>query len=100
MGAESIPGADPDNTLRDRLADTMAAEAPFDGWGQLALSAAARQLGLPAGEAERLFPGGALQILSYLSERSDRRTVEEMENAGAGALKMRERIKLGVRTRL
>ena len=100
MSAESPVATDPDNALRDRLADTMAAEAPFDGWGQIALSGAARQLGLPPGEAERLFPGGPLQILGYLSERSDRRTVEEMDNAGVGALKMRDRVKLAVRIRL
>jgi ubiquinone biosynthesis protein COQ9 len=91
---------DPDDALRDRLADAMAEEAAFDGWGAIALAAAARQLGLPPGEAERLFPGGPLQILGYLSERSDRRTVEAMENAGVAALKMRERVKLAVRTRL
>jgi ubiquinone biosynthesis protein COQ9 len=91
---------DPDGALRDRLADAMAEEAAFDGWGRIALSAAARQLGLPPGEAERLFPGGPLQILGFLSERSDRRTVEDMENAGAAALKVRDRIKLAVRTRL
>jgi ubiquinone biosynthesis protein COQ9 len=100
MSAECSLHTDPDEALRDRLADTMAGEAPFDGWGQIAMSAAARQLGLPTGEAERLFPGGPLQILGYLSERSDRRTVDEMENAGAGALKVRDRIKLAVRTRL
>jgi ubiquinone biosynthesis protein COQ9 len=99
MSAEATLATDPDGALRDRLADGMAAEAPFDGWGRISLSGAARQLGLPPGEADRLFPGGPLQVLSYLSERSDRRTVEEMENAGVGALKMRDRIKLAVRIR-
>jgi ubiquinone biosynthesis protein COQ9 len=41
-----------------------------------------------------------LQVLGYLSARSDRRTVEEMENAGVGALKMRDRIKLAIRLRV
>jgi ubiquinone biosynthesis protein COQ9 len=100
MSAEATFATDPDSALRDRLADGMAAEAPFDGWSQISLSGAARQLGLPPGEADRLFPGGLLQILSYLSERSDQRTVEEMENTGVGALKMRDRIKLAVRIRL
>jgi ubiquinone biosynthesis protein COQ9 len=100
MSVAALPETDPDDALRDRLADTMAEEAAFDGWGRIALSAAARQLSLPPGEAERLFPGGPLQILGYLSERSDRRTVEEMESAGVAALKIRDRIKLAVRTRL
>ncbi|MGZ5908138.1 MAG: hypothetical protein ACXWKQ_22530, partial [Reyranella sp.] len=74
--------ADPDAPLRDRLADAMAAEAVFDGWTRGALSAAARQLQLPAGEADRLFPGGPVQVLTDISERADLRTVEDMEKEG------------------
>jgi len=104
MSAESTPempqAGDPDAPLRDRLADAMAAEAVFDGWTRGALSAAARQLQLPAGEADRLFPGGPVQILSHISARADLRTVEDMEKEGVAALKMRERIKGAVRIRL
>ncbi|MFO1081777.1 MAG: COQ9 family protein [Reyranellaceae bacterium] len=91
---------DLDEADRDRLADAFAGEAAFDGWSRTALASAARQLGLPAGEAERLFPSGPLQVIGYLSERSDRRTIAELENAGVAALKVRDRIKLAVRTRL
>jgi ubiquinone biosynthesis protein COQ9 len=91
---------DPDAALRDRLADVMAAEAVFDGWTRSALSAAARQLQLPSGEADRLFPGGPVQVLAHISERADLRTVEDMEKEGVAGLKMRERIKGAVRIRL
>ena len=64
MSAENSPQSDPDAPLRDRLADAVAAEAAFDGWSRTALSAASRQLALPAGEADRLFPGGPVQILT------------------------------------
>jgi ubiquinone biosynthesis protein COQ9 len=47
-----------------------------------------------------LFPGGPIDVLAYLSERADLRTVEALENAGATGLKMRERIKLAVRLRI
>ncbi len=104
MSAGNTPempqAGDPDAPLRDRLADAMAAEAVFDGWTRSALSAAARQLELPAGEADRLFPGGPVQILTYMSERADLRTVEDMEKEGVAGLKMRERIKSAVRIRL
>jgi ubiquinone biosynthesis protein COQ9 len=104
MSAENTPempqAGDPDAPLRDRLADAMAAEAVFDGWTRGALSAAARQLQLPAGEADRLFPGGPVQILSHISARADLRTVEDMEKEGVADLKMRERIKGAVRIRL
>jgi ubiquinone biosynthesis protein COQ9 len=104
MSVENTPempqAGDPDAPLRDRLADAMAAEAVFDGWTRGALAAAARQLALPAGEADRLFPGGPVQVLTHISERADLRTVEDMEKEGVAGLKMRERIKGAVRIRL
>jgi len=100
MSAENSPQSDPDAPLRDRLADAVAAEAAFDGWTRTALSAASRQLALPAGEADRLFPGGPVQVLTYLSERSDLRTVADMEKEGVGNLKIRDRITKAVRIRL
>ena len=94
------PPADPDAGLRDRLADAVAAEASFDGWTRTALASAARRLELPPGEADRLFPGGPVQVLTHLSQRADLRTVEDMEKEGVGALKIRDRIKGAVRIRL
>jgi ubiquinone biosynthesis protein COQ9 len=91
---------DPDSALRDLLADAVAAEAAFEGFGRTALLTAANRLELPRGEPDRLFPGGGLQVLTFLSERADRRTMEELEKAGIDALKVRERIKLAVRTRI
>lgn len=78
----------------------MAAEASFDGWTRTALTAGARRLELQQGEADRLFPGGPVQVLTHLSQRADFRTVEDMEKEGVGALKIRDRIKGAVRIRL
>ena len=100
MTDETTPPDDPDAEIRDRLADAVAAEAVFDGWSQTALSAAAGKLGLPSGEAARLFPGGPVQVLAQLSERADRRTVTDMEKAGVDTMKMRDRIRSAVRIRL
>jgi ubiquinone biosynthesis protein COQ9 len=91
--------SDPDSALRDRLADALASEAAFSGWSRIALRAAAGQA--DAGpDAERLFPGGPVDVLAYLSERADRRTVAGLENAGGMSLRIRERIKLAVRLRI
>ena len=101
MTPENTPNpADPDAQLRDRLADAMVSEAAFDGWSRAALQAASRQLELPAGEADRLFPGGAIGLLTYVSERADLRTVADMEKEGVASLKIRDRIKAAVRIRL
>jgi len=96
----TISESDPDRDLRDRLADAILAEASFDGWSRAAMAAASAGLGLPAGEADRLFPGGPVQVLTYVSKRADRRTVEDMEKQGVANLKIRERIKAAVRIRL
>ncbi len=94
------PTSDPDAGLRDRLADAVAAEASFEGWTRTALAAAGRRLELPPGEADRLFPGGPVQVLTHLSQRADQRTVEDMEKEGVMGLKIRDRIKSAVRIRL
>jgi len=94
------PDTDPDAGLRDRLADAVAIEAAFEGWTRAALAAGARRLELPAGEADRLFPGGAVQVLTFLSGRADLRTVADMEAEGVGAMKIRDRIRSAVRIRL
>lgn len=100
MTAENPAFSDPDAGLRDRLADTVAANATFDGWTRTAIAAAARGLGLPAGEADRLFPAGPLGVLEHVSTRADQRTVADMEAAGVAAMKVRERIRTAVRLRL
>jgi ubiquinone biosynthesis protein COQ9 len=95
-----IDPVDPDSQARDRLADAVAAEAAFEGWTRAGLTAAAKGLGLPAGEADRLFPGGSIQVLTHLSERADLRTVQDMEKEGVASLKIRDRIRSAVRIRL
>jgi len=100
MTAENRRFDDPDAGLRERLADAVAEDAAFDGWGRAAMVSVARRLELPVGEADRLFPGGPTQVLAWLSERSDLRTVEDMEKEGVANLKVRDRIKQAVRLRL
>jgi ubiquinone biosynthesis protein COQ9 len=100
MSTETPPNTDPDAEIRDRLADTMAANAVFDGWTGTALAAAGRGLGLPEGEAGRLFPGGPLAVLEFLSTRSDGRMVADLDAAGVESMKVTERIRTAVRLRI
>jgi len=99
MDAPRTTDLDPDSAVRDRLAEAVAAEAAFSGWSLTALRTAARHIGADS-DAERLFPGGPVDVLAYLSERADQRTVAELENAGVTTLRIRERIKLAVRLRI
>lgn len=100
MEPQNPPENDPDAALRDRLADRVAEEAAFEGWSRSGLASAARGLDLPFGEADRLFPGGPLEVLGWLSARADRRMVEAMEGEETAGLKVRERIRNAIRLRL
>jgi ubiquinone biosynthesis protein COQ9 len=100
MGTLGPTDSDPDAALREQFAEATAAEAAFAGWSSAAMRQAAQQIGAPDGEAERLFPGGPGDVLAWLAERADQRTVAALEAAGADGLKIRDRIKLGVRTRI
>jgi ubiquinone biosynthesis protein COQ9 len=90
--------SDPDAELRDRLADAVAQEAAFSGWTSLAIRNAGERIGAGA-DARRLFPGGPVDVLTYLSRRADERTVEVLEREG-GELRTRERVALGVKLRI
>lgn len=98
MTTESTTEADPDAGLRDRVAEAVAREAAFSGWTSLAVRNAGETIGAAA-DARRLFPGGPVDVLAYLSRRADERTVEALEQEG-GALRTRERIALGVKLRI
>ncbi len=98
MTTESTPESDPDADLRDRLADAVAREAAFSGWTSLAMRNAGETVGAAA-DARRLFPGGPVDVLAYLSRRADARTVEALEKEG-GELRTRDRIALGVKLRI
>lgn len=100
MTAADIPENDPDHELRGQVADAVANEAAFEGWTTTAIRAASRNLRLPAGEAERLFPSGVLDVLAYLSGRADERMVADMEAEGVARLKIRDRITEAIRIRL
>ena len=90
--------SDPDAGLRDRLAEAVAQEAAFSGWTHGALRDAGVKVG-GADDVRRLFPGGPTDVLVHLSNRADALTIEALEQQ-AGALKVRERIALGVKLRI
>ncbi|HEY2876053.1 MAG TPA: COQ9 family protein, partial [Reyranella sp.] len=50
-------------------------------------------------DARRLFPGGPVDVLAYLSRQADERTVEALEKEGS-ELRTRDRIALGVKLRI
>jgi len=92
--APQLPG------IRQRLLDGLLRNAPFDGWSQLALEAAARDAGVTPEMAAVAFPGGLAQAAEALHDRIDAEMLEKLAGSDLPALKIRERVTFAVRTRL
>lgn len=113
--------------LRRRLLAAMLRHAPFDGWSEKALVAAARDEGVTPVMAAVAFQGGPAEAAEFFNTEADRQMAEAVEAAIAEAavatfpsadavaaeaigmapagarsigLKIRERVTLAVRTRL
>lgn len=85
-----------------RLAVLFAAlpHAAFDGFTDKTLKRAAAEAHVPESELARLFPKGPLDLVEIFSEYADSEMTRLLAKAKLGALKIRERIALAVKTRL
>lgn len=87
-------------TQRDRLVEAALAHVPFDGWTRAALVRGAADLGLGAADADRLFPGNAVDMIERMNRIADARMVEAFRAAGAEDMRIRDKIATAVRLRL
>lgn len=85
---------------RDALLDATLPHVPFDGWSARALAAGARDAGLDRSFVRRAFPRGAVDAVELWSRRTDRRLAEALDAEELGAMRVRDRVVAGVRTRL
>src|SRR5438477_1279820 len=85
---------------RAQLIEAMLPEVAFDGWSRPALRAAARRIGMPAGEAFALFPGGPADLVAGFSRWADVRMLDRLETEALDPLRIPERIALAIVTRL
>jgi len=89
-----------DRALRDKIVLAMLPDVPFEGWSRRALRHAARRVDLTEAELSSLFPDGVCDAVAAFSDWADRATEVALTKHHAMRLKLRERIALGVRTRL
>ena len=85
---------------KDALLLALLPNAPFDGWTRSAMRGAAVKAGIDLTDLPLLFPKGPRDVAAWFSNWADRQTVIELKRHRVGALKIRERIALGVTTRL
>jgi ubiquinone biosynthesis protein COQ9 len=87
-------------SLRRELMEATLSHVAFDGWSEQALLSAARELDISPAEARNLFPGGAAEVIESFSAETDRRMLEAMEAYPLEEMRVRDKVALGVRTRL
>jgi ubiquinone biosynthesis protein COQ9 len=91
---------DPLQAEKDAMANAIMSHAAFDGWTGAAMAAGARDLGKPVEEAQRLFPGGAVEIIDWIDAQATARMQAALAARDLTGLKIREKIALAVRLRL
>jgi ubiquinone biosynthesis protein COQ9 len=85
---------------REALIEAILPEVAFDGWSGAALRGAARRIGIPAGAALALFPGGAADLVAGFSRWADQRMLDRLESTARDGLRVSERIALAIGIRL
>lgn len=93
-------GRDPVSAAEDRLLNAALRHAATLGWGGRLVEAAAREAGVGAGELRLLLPRGAEDLAALLWRRHDAQAAAELAGVDAAALKVRERIRTAVSTRV
>ncbi|MGE0151446.1 MAG: COQ9 family protein [Reyranellaceae bacterium] len=91
---------DPLEAEKDAMAVAIMSHAAFDGWTGTAMAAGARDLGKQAEEAERLFPGGPVEVIDWIDAQATSRMQAALAARDLSVLKIRERIALAIRLRL
>ena len=87
-------------TLKSRLLEAALPDVTFDGWSDDLIAKVAARIKVSPDAAEEAFPQGALGLVRYFSEWADEKTLTKLPARKLAKLKIREKITLGVRTRL
>jgi ubiquinone biosynthesis protein COQ9 len=86
--------------IRERLALAVGENAVFDGWTAKAVESAAAQLGIDAAQARAAFPKHKPAMIDAYIQGVDREMEKRLPPANLQAMKIRERIRALVWTRV
>jgi ubiquinone biosynthesis protein COQ9 len=90
----------PSAKLRARLLEAMLEVAAEKGWTVSAMQAAAERTGMSEGELELAAPNGPSDLLEELGKRSAKAAERALGRADLSGLKIREKVRLGVKAYL
>ena len=86
--------------LRQPLMEAVLDHAAFDGWSKTALDRAAEDVGVSPEMAELAFPRGGIEVLEMHLADADKKMVAAFDAMDFDAMRIQDRIKTAVRTRL
>jgi ubiquinone biosynthesis protein COQ9 len=92
--------ASPLEQIRERLALAVGENAAFDGWTSKAVDSAAAQLGIDPAQARLAFPKRKAAMVDAYVQGVDREMEKRVPAAKLAKMKIRERIRMLVWTRL
>lgn len=87
----------PSDLFLDRLVDAMLELAPESGWTHAGLAKAAEKAGLTQGQALLAAPNGLADVLEAFGKRAARAAGAAINGPEAAALKVREKVRAGVK---
>ena len=85
---------------RDAVLLAALPDVPFDGWTDALLERACHKAGIDPSACADLFPNGLRSLIAHFSNWADRACEQRLRAADLASLRVRDRIALGVRTRL
>ncbi len=88
------------DTAREKILEATLAHVPFDGWTDTALRAGAADAGYEPADLAHLAPGGPRELIELFNTSADAAMLAELETRDLDAMRVRERVALGVRLRL
>ncbi len=88
------------STEKEQMLDAVLPHVMFDGWSQLAIKQAAKDLDIETSEFDRVFPNGPRDIITFFIKQADDQMEEELSKRGVLSMKIRQRITQAVRLRL
>ncbi|MDE1152931.1 MAG: COQ9 family protein [Micavibrio sp.] len=86
--------------MQTRILEAALPDVAFDGWSDDLLDRAAARLGIARSVVDGAFPDGCTGLIRQFALWADDKTVAQLKPARMAALRVRDKIALGVETRL
>lgn len=90
---------DPD-IIRDHIIEAILPDIAFDGWTWKTVETAAKKAGYGEDMAQAVFPGRLNAAVSHFSDWADRQMITALKDTDPESMRVRDKIKLAVMTRL